>query len=116
MEVVTNVVQYTDVSTSTVTAGAYFKHKRDAPAPTPAANAAWSGETAGFGQATQDWNPEMIAAWAPEISSACKCLNLGPTYTSTVTSTGDASVSSAWDDMFHLADDAVDHHPEWVYS
>jgi hypothetical protein len=48
-------------------------------------------QSAAFGS----YDPSVMTQWAPEVSSACACLNLGPLTTVTVTSSGVARVSPA---------------------
>jgi hypothetical protein len=97
IDVTTIQVRTTAVLTTTVTATTYNKHKRaanPAPDPTPAPLFVRDTGNATLDQAFNQLNGDnstggldssVLAQLGTSLSSACDCLNLGPTYTSTST-------------------------------
>lgn len=103
---ITGTASYTEMVaipyTATATTTVFEKRKRNAnPAPEPTAHVVLSRDTnvasqvsavvqsAAFGS----YDPKVMTLWAPQVSSACACLNLGPLTTVTVTTQADATVS-----------------------
>jgi hypothetical protein len=103
---ITGTVDYTEAipppytTTVTATTTVFAKRKRDAlPQPTAAAvlrrDASVASQVSAVVQSAAfgSYDPSVMTQWAPEVSSVCACLNLGPLTTVTVTSAAAASVS-----------------------